>query len=394
MYQASRVFLAALVVGMLVSVGTPTVADATEVAGAGGWLSYGNGPTNQRTNANPTIGPAQAKTLKEVWNSNTTAGVEITTSAVVTSGVVYAGCGFGICAVNTRTGTLVWKFATPGQVDASPVLSNGVLYIGDQEVGGSSNMYAVSAVTGTEIWHTPIPGFILAGANVVNGVVYSSNQVSGHAIGGLAAFNAKTGVGGVVGLAGNGGSTSTPAISNGLAYIYGAGSLWAFNASTGKEVWRRLGTAGSNESALVANGAVYVGNPKALWAFDASTGTTRWTVSDPGGLTSPAFANNVLYVGNIAEGAVYAYNATTGHQLWRTTVSGTVSGSPTLANGVVYFGSYEYPKNQHPHYNLNAVDASTGAMLWHQATPGTLTFFASPSVANGVICYGSYAFGL
>lgn len=406
MVRSSRVLLAALVVGTLVGVETPTAASALPsllrgpaTVGAGGWLSFGNGPTNQRTNANPTVGPAQAKSLKELWNSFTTAGgVELTTSAVVTNGTVYAGCEDAVCAVNARTGALIWTFATVGQVYASPALSDGVIYIGDEGAGGgggSSTMYALNATTGSELWHTSVPGTTYASANVVDGVVYSGDDTGGKIGGGLDAFNAASGAGGLKSLVGRGGDDSTPAIANGLAYIYASGRLYAFNATGGKQVWVRALGSGIGGSPTVANGLVFVGGSSVVAAFDASTGASRWSISLPGGLMSTAFANNILYVGDVAGGTVYAFNASTGHQLWQTAIKGTVVSSPSVANGVVYFGSHETFRNSHPQNYLNAADASTGELLWQHAIPGdTLSFFASPAVANGIIYYGSYAFGL
>src|ERR1019366_8440801 len=52
--------------------------------------------------------------------------------------------------------------------------------------------------------------------------------------------------------------------------------------------------------------------------------------------------------------------------------------SPTVANGVVYFGSNDG--------NLYASNASTGALLWKSET---YYYYSSPTVANGVVYFGS-----
>ena len=66
-----------------------------------------------------------------------------------------------------------------------------------------------------------------------------------------------------------------------------------------------------------------------------------------------------------------------------------VQSSPAVVNGVVYFGGEDY--------NVYAMNASTGALLWSYKTGGGV--YSSPAVANGMVYIGSddhkmYAFGL
>ena len=98
-------------------------------------------------------------------------------------------------------------------------------------------------------------------------------------------------------------------------------------------------------------------------------------------LSSPAVANNVVYIGS-DNGNVYAFNAGTGAKLWSYATGATSNvyfSSPAVANGVVYIGSNDS--------NLYALDAGTGAKLWSYAT--AKGGFSSPAVANGVVYIGS-----
>ena len=65
-----------------------------------------------------------------------------------------------------------------------------------------------------------------------------------------------------------------------------------------------------------------------------------------------------------------------------------VASSPAVANGVVYVGSDDD--------NVDALKASTGALLWSYATGNEVG--SSPAVSNGVVYVGGgsvmYAFGL
>ena len=110
-----------------------------------------------------------------------------------------------------------------------------------------------------------------------------------------------------------------------------------------------------------------------------SNGQLKWSYTITGYVTSsPAVANGVAYVGS-TDGNVYALNATTGANLWSYTTGGNVESSPAVANGVVYVGSNDN--------NLYALNATTGAKVWNYTTGGSV--YSSPAVANGVVYVGS-----
>src|ERR1035437_8908520 len=67
------------------------------------------------------------------------------------------------------------------------------------------------------------------------------------------------------------------------------------------------------------------------------------------------------------------------HLHWSYQTGGYVWSSPAVANGIVYFGSYDN--------NLYALNASTGVLLWKFVTGSYI--FSSPAVANGVVYVGS-----
>jgi outer membrane protein assembly factor BamB len=89
-------------------------------------------------------------------------------------------------------------------------------------------------------------------------------------------------------------------------------------------------------------------------------------------------ANGIFYIGSGDEN-LYAIDATTGKEKWRTTKGDWVYSSPAVANGVVYVGSGDK--------NLYAIDAVTGKEQWRFATGGRVD--SSPAVANGVVYVGS-----
>jgi outer membrane protein assembly factor BamB len=290
------------------------------------------------------------------------------------------------------TGKLLWEFPTGGPVRSSPALANGVVYVGSDD----HNLYALSAATGHELWHATSVGPV-ASPNVVNGVVYVGFGNLARTPGGLEALNAGTGI--PIWTVSSGGVgapiSSSPAIANGLVYVYsGSGYFYAFDASSGTIRWHRLLGRGYETSPAVANGDVYVGSTSGLLALNAVTGAVRW-VSQTGQVeTSAAVANGVVYVGTV-RGIVAAVNAFNGAVRWTYMAGGTTTGgvtaNPTVANGVLYDSSAPSPSQA----NLLALNPVTGTKLWeHPVAPTETSCSGSASVANGFVYFGSCAFAL
>jgi outer membrane protein assembly factor BamB len=129
------------------------------------------------------------------------------------------------------------------------------------------------------------------------------------------------------------------------------------NKTTGVPVWTR--TVGSNTDAkpwsTPAVGMVNVsGTPvkSILWAtlkqknakglllsLNPATGAINWQKEyDLSFKSSPALANNVVYVGN-DDTYMYAVNAATGNPIWSFKTGDIIMSSPWVDNGAVYFGS-------------------------------------------------------
>jgi len=107
--------------------------------------------------------------------------------------------------------------------------------------------------------------------------------------------------------------------------------------------------------------------------------TVRWkypTIYDVSG--TPVVANGVVYFGfdyQYELGGLYAVDASTGSLRWKYPCWWWASGSPAVVNGVVYFNTVD-------NY-LNAVDALTGVLLWRHSIP--LNYSSPPAVVNGVV---------
>ena len=313
------------------------VAGSTRLSGQaiGDWPEFQN--TNmERWNPNETrIGVNNVNSLGLLWSYP---NMFVGSSPAVANGVVYVGSyDYNVYALNATTGVKLWSYSTGSYVESSPAVANGVVYVGSDD----NNVHALNAATGAQLWSYPTGGYVVSSPAVANGVVYvGSDDNNVHAL------NAATGAqlwsyptGGYV--------QSSPTVANGVVYVASnAGYFSAVNASTGVELWSDaiFGAYGSAE----ANGVVYVlasSSDNSLYALDVSTGAQLWSYSpgSNGGVTgSPAVANGVVYARSYANNDLYALNASNGALLWSYAIGSTLSNSsPIVANGVAYVTSVE-----------------------------------------------------
>jgi len=153
---------------------------------------------------------------------------------------------------------------------------------------------------------------------------------------------------------------------------------------------------------IIAQNKVFVissGPPSALYALDAVTGATHWSQPIPAGFGSwigAAYENGKLFVVPNANpmfgsGAMFAYAAGTGQQLWSANLPGqySFSSAPTARNGTVYTGGAGSGGT------VYAVSETNGLVLW---TAGVANGDSSaPAVTqNGVyvsyVCPQTYRF--
>jgi outer membrane protein assembly factor BamB len=211
-------------------------------------------------------------------------------------------------AVDARTGQEKWRFKAGLYVRSSPAVVNGVVYFGDW----LGKVFALDAQTGQEKWSFSTGDSVVPSPTVVDGVVYIGSKYP---------------------------------------------CLYALDAQDGQKKWcfsYPSSIAWVESSAAVADGMVYVGSSDwmRLNAVDAATGQLKWyfnTKGDP--WCSPAVAEGVVYIGATG-GYFYALDAAAGRELWRVRTDkalktmdvrfdGGVVSSPTVVDGMVYFGSMD-----------------------------------------------------
>jgi outer membrane protein assembly factor BamB len=234
-------------------------------------------------------------------------------------------------AAGRSLGSVRWKFKTGGRIFSSPVIKDGLAYIGSED----SNLYAIRTYSGALSWKFHTEGAVSSTATIFNGSVYFTSY---------------------------------------------DGYCYALNAVTGSELWK-FKTGG--EKKVGANG-LWTMKPsdmymEDLWDFFLSSPVIG--VNGPGINKGPT-----VYFGS-SDGNLYALDATSGSLKWKFHTEGIIHSSPALYEGNIYFGSWDT--------YMYAVDAQTGKEIWKFKTrdqPGYHQLEgiqASPSINDGVLYFGA-----
>ena len=207
-------------------------------------------------------------------------------------------------------------------------------------------------------------------------------------------------------------SYSSPAISNGTAYV-GSNDhfLYAVDLATGTQKWKFETASRVTSSPAVSGDTVYFGSMDAnSYAVDAVTGKLKWKYTTAGErrytathlhgampeaeampdpfdfyLSSPTVANGVVYFGS-GDGNVYALDAAGGQLKWKFQTGDVVHASPAVANGTIFIGSWDS--------YLYALDAATETQKWKFKTGedpkihNQVGLQSSPAVADGLVYVG------
>lgn len=195
------------------------------------------------------------------------------------------------------------------------------------------------------------------------------------------------------------------AVANGVVLtgnITGKGGTFAFDAATGKLLWRTPGFQMRNHPAIDGRAGFTVnqvgGETYRLSAFDLKTGKVLWSAE---GRKYSSNADLLAVNGRVFlvsdDGKVRAFEAATGKVVWEHAFSpedGRCPTSPALADGVLYFGGGEQQYSKSQGVFLWALEAATGKELWRFAAKPDLSSrvgecVTAPAVSGGVVTVAS-----
>jgi outer membrane protein assembly factor BamB len=268
---------------------------------------------------------------------------------------VFAGCNdHYLYAIDGDSGDELWRFETDGQIQSSPVIDDGTIFVTSHHDG----VYAIDAATGTERWFRENDSIL---------------------------FSSPTAIGETVFVRGD--------------------NLEALDSQQGWVRWRTEIGSGTYSSPTVAGETVYVGDRVAipaepqsngrLHAVDVHSGKKRWsfetdefidsspTVSEGPGPGATVFVGGwQATLGTDPErraGSVFAVDIESGQRKWQFETGARVVSSPTVADGTVFAGSWDR--------SVYALDEVDGELRWRFETGGKVS--SSPLVVDGTVYVGS-----
>ncbi|MGD0450311.1 MAG: PQQ-binding-like beta-propeller repeat protein [Candidatus Bathyarchaeia archaeon] len=383
--------------------------------------------------------PSRPPTL--AWQTYIPGGGKTGIGTTYGDGLVFAGSFENQqIALNAKTGAIVWDTPTKG-----PMIFNGA-YSDDRFIRGGTDdntLYCFNATNGEILWtYTPPSdndGYFVTGPAIAYGMVYEMNK-DGY----LYCLDIQTG--NLIWRTKGPDDTllwpGMPAVADGKVYVtigeiaeyggqVGVSQFACLNANTGKPIWTLpMEALAPRESIAIAYGNLYIIPGDVTTSVDATTGneysrlnqvwcigtgsvptsdwpmwradpthsstaqegpsslTMNWKFTTNGSvISSPSVANGIVYFGS-QDKKIYAVGAWSGSLIWSFTTQDAVESSLAVANGKVYTGGDDG--------NVYCLDANTGALIWSTFVNGDLPFTyntivlkSSPAVVDGIVYVGS-----
>jgi len=325
----------------------------------------------------------------------------------------------GLAAGGESSDRLVWRYETGDDVDSSPTVVDGTVYVGSDD----RRLYAIDAGTGQREWAKKFDSAVETSPAVTEGAVFaisgglraldpdsgedqqivasipridaSLTVANGRVFvadvnGGLTAFDPADGSELWTAATGSDSIMQPPVSAGGSVYVTGWKAVAAFDAATGGEQWRFERGNRYRGAPTVADGTVFVStNDERFHALDGGTGEQQWA-ADIGATSTPTVFDGTVYV---VDGELYALDASTGTIEWRN-ADGRFRSAPTVADGVVFVGGEgrvsareERSSSSVEGNHVYGIDATTGELLWRYRVDGPVE--SAPTVVDGTLFVGS-----
>lgn len=334
---------------------------------------YRRGSTLPMTGEASGFTGGMGNTIEPVWTFKTED--EIRTSPVVHDGMVYIGSyDTNIWALQLDDGNLEWKYPTQGGIASSPVVdpSNGLIYFGSED----HSFNAVESRTGRIMWAVTTQGRNRGTATIAmdhvffgsdDGRLYALQSTNGRK---MWTFDANSEI------------RTRPFVTDELV-IFGTdmGEVIALSLA-GEIKWRHKSKAAIYSSPIVdtEENILYVGsNDKHLYALDASSGYSSWRFRTRGPVISTPVIHKRLIIFGSADNNVYAVEASSGREKWHFSTEKPFVSSPVIHKDRVYIGGTDS--------YLYCLDVKTGKEQWKFKAEAEIV--STPYVNDEYIIFGS-----
>ena len=337
-------------------------------AGDYDWPMFMHDP--QHTGYSPGTAP---NTNDVLWKYNT--GGDVDSSPAVVDGKVYIGSDDNkLHCLNAPDGSLLWEYSCGNDVESSPAVVDGRVFFGCNDW----KVYCLNASDGSLIWSYTTGDQVKSSPTVVDGKVFiGSRDDKAYCL------NASDGSLIWESLIGSDVMTS-PAVVDGKVFISAGGTdtgIFCLNASDGSLIWSYSCLFWGQFSPAVVDGKVFFGScDNRLYCLDASDGSLIWNYTTGDYVkTTPAVVDGKVFFGS-CDNNVYCVDALDGSFIWSFATGDWIESSPAVADGKVFIGANDY--------TFYCLDTSDGSLIWSYIT-GDRYLKSAPAIADGRVFIGS-----
>jgi outer membrane protein assembly factor BamB len=312
---------------------------------SGQWLMYGVTPSRTEDQSSIPVRPP----FRIAWGRSLGALLEF--PAVVDDGVAYLSNALGeLFALSMADGRTLWRYDMHTSAEASSPAVVGATLVAHSKSG---RVDILARASGRLLWSRQTEGEIESSPVVEDGVDYLGDW-AGH----VYALDLRTrrfrwiyDDGCKI--------TASVAVSGDTLYVGDyCGRIVALDRATGRLRWSRSTGSPVYGASAVADGRVFVPSRDtgAVYAFSTS-GEFLWDFHTGDTVYSaPAVWRGRVYFGSY-DGELYCVSAASGAVLWELPVGGRISGSATVVDGVVYVGSFDH--------RIVGADARSGRVVFN-----------------------------
>jgi outer membrane protein assembly factor BamB len=323
----------------------PTLAWETYVLGGGlvgSGVQYGDGKVFPGSFESHQMA-LDARTGAVLWDTNTKA-------AMLFSGTYYDGKFFRggthdntFYAFDANTGKVLWTF-DPGTADGYWCVGSAAAYGMVYELNKDGYLYALDVSTGNVVWKYKGPGPLMFPGNptVADGKVYATT-------GQAASYTGER----------------------------SESEFACLDAYTGSIIWKLpIEAFAPRESVAIAYGNLYLIPGDVTTAVDSISGEEYSTINQIWAIGTSTWP---MWRHDPAHSAIGQSGPANLTLRWKFTTGGAVVSSPSIADGIAYFGSQDK--------NIYAVNARDGSFIWKFTTQDSIK--SSPAVVNGKVYTGT-----
>jgi outer membrane protein assembly factor BamB len=311
-------------------------------------------------------------------------------------GVVYVAYGPAVLAVDVESNEVLWSFpngeGNAAPFYARPTVVDGQVVFGDFGVSGGMlspnkkvGVYSLDASSGALNGGWPISELaqdrivapaLLVGDRIFIGtadnLVFALDANTAQPVW-SEPFEADHSIWG------------KPAYSDGVIYVPSLDKhVYALDASDGSMIWQSSVEGSVSDNAVKNSGLVYVGSfDKNVYALDSQTGEIRWTAAAEAAVWgAPLYVDGTVYYADL-NGNVYAVGAESGELIWENQADASyVIAQPVYADGKLFIASAGDPSASPDERAgaLIAFDAEAGEQLWRE--PSDAPLFTTPVISG------------